>query len=312
MMSIERVLSLPMLAELLRLPVDHRRRCSPDIRLEFRFRRALGFEFELVISLSSPKMPPAMMSIESVLSLPMLAELLRAPWDWTMIFLAKMLGVLVAVSVAVPRFKLAPEIIETRFVVLVPIEPDIDKSEPLIARIEEAFRDAKLRLPVLELILRVLSARRSEELSMEPRDCTERSSTSKLRPEPIDMPVSCVLSRELRERLLPSIWVPEARDRRPERLARRIWPEALRVPASKTEAPEFSDILEVWAEVPRLAVLVRVVEASDSKEIAEATKVLETKRSPRERNLILVLLLSWVSRPMSCATDRVPWECSST
>ena len=117
--------SVPMLAELLRLPVDHRRRCSPDIRPEFRFRRALGFELELVISLSSPKMPPAMIFTESVLSLPMLAELLRAPWDWTMIFLAKMLGVLVAVSVAVlglvPRFRLAPEIIETRFVVLVPM-----------------------------------------------------------------------------------------------------------------------------------------------------------------------------------------------
>ena len=123
-MSIERVLSAPRLAELLKLPADHRRRRSPDIRLELRFRLAFEFEFELVISLLSPKMPPAMISTESVLASPMLAELVRAPWDWSTIFLAKILGVLAAVSVLaaalVPRFKLAPEIIETKLVVLVP------------------------------------------------------------------------------------------------------------------------------------------------------------------------------------------------
>ena len=115
MMSTESVLALPMLAELLRLPVDHRRRRPPDIRPEFRFR--LAFEFELVIVPLSPKMPPAMISTERVLASPMLAELLRAPWDWITIFLAKMLGV----SVAVFKFKLSLEIIETRFVVLVPM-----------------------------------------------------------------------------------------------------------------------------------------------------------------------------------------------
>ena len=118
------VVLVPRLAELLKLPADHRRRSSPDIRLEFKLKWAVGFELGLVISLLSPKMPPAMISTESVLALPMLAELLRAPWDWSTIFLAKMLGVLVAVSVLVlvfaVGFRLAPEIIETRFVVFVP------------------------------------------------------------------------------------------------------------------------------------------------------------------------------------------------
>ena len=75
-----------MLAKLLRLPADHRRRRSPDIRLEPKLRLTLLSTIPVILPLSlSPKVRPAMMSIESVWVassvLPMLAKLLRLPAD---------------------------------------------------------------------------------------------------------------------------------------------------------------------------------------------------------------------------------------